>query len=86
MNSKFIYHLQADQKKQKTAENKRKKKSLPEDEDDLDVDNLDWWSKYFASVDTLIQVFFYYLAYTDNDLYHVILTFNIKEYKLKLKR
>ncbi|XP_071147847.1 otoferlin-like isoform X5 [Mytilus edulis] len=45
----------ADQKKQKTAENKRKKKSLPEDEDDLDVDNLDWWSKYFASVDTLIQ-------------------------------
>lgn len=48
--------FQAEKKKQKTAENKRKKKSTPEDEDDLDLDNLDWWSKYFASVDTLIQV------------------------------
>ncbi|KAK3090409.1 hypothetical protein FSP39_011632 [Pinctada imbricata] len=45
-----------DVKKQKTAENKRRKKEgNTEDDDELDLDSMDWWSKYFASVETLIR-------------------------------
>ena len=46
-------------KAEKTAENKRKKKHRygggGEDEEP-DLDTMDWWSKYHASVDTMIQV------------------------------
>ena len=44
------------EKEQKTAENKRRKKKGNVDEDEPDMDALDWWSKYFASVETMIRV------------------------------
>ncbi|KAK7100137.1 hypothetical protein V1264_023132 [Littorina saxatilis] len=44
----------ASEKDRKTAENKRRKKGHM-DEDEPDMDALDWWSKYFASVETMIR-------------------------------
>ena len=44
------------EKEQKTEENKRRKKKGNVDEDEPDMDALDWWSKYFASVETMIRV------------------------------
>ncbi|KAL5015843.1 hypothetical protein ScPMuIL_005432 [Solemya velum] len=41
-------------KDKKTAENKRRKQSVV-DEDELDLESMDWWSKYFASLETLIR-------------------------------
>ncbi|XP_046585626.1 otoferlin-like isoform X5 [Haliotis rubra] len=38
----------------KTAEN-RKKKRQSIDDDEPDMESLDWWSKYFASVETMIR-------------------------------
>ena len=46
---------QVDKKEQKTAENKRKRRSTIDDEE-LDEESMDWWSKYFVSMDTLISV------------------------------
>ncbi|XP_013379026.1 otoferlin isoform X3 [Lingula anatina] len=43
-------------KADKTEENKKRKGSTA-DEDDLDTDTLDWWSKYFASVEMMIMGF-----------------------------
>ena len=47
-------------KEQKQAENKKKKKKGGDngdaEGDDLDIENLDWWSKYHASVETMIRV------------------------------
>ena len=49
-------------KNQKTAENKRKKRkdsmSSVNDDDDVDLDGMDWWSKYHASVELLLSVIF----------------------------
>ncbi|XP_041358290.1 otoferlin-like [Gigantopelta aegis] len=44
-------------KEQKTADNERKKqkKKAGMDDDEPDLDALDWWSKYFASVETMIR-------------------------------
>ncbi|XP_021379810.1 otoferlin-like isoform X8 [Mizuhopecten yessoensis] len=53
--SRVNIDLAAEKKEKKTAENKKRKKSSADDEDDLDLESLDWWSKYFASVDTLIM-------------------------------
>ncbi|CAL1540078.1 unnamed protein product [Lymnaea stagnalis] len=39
-------------KEQKTAENKKKKKV---EDEEPDMEALDWWSKYFASVETMIR-------------------------------
>lgn len=35
---------------------KKKKKGQAEDDDEMDMESLDWWSKYFASVETMIKV------------------------------
>ena len=35
---------------------KKKKKGQAEDDDEMDMESLDWWSKYFASVETMIRV------------------------------
>ena len=35
---------------------KKKKKGNTEDDDEMDMESLDWWSKYFASVETMIRV------------------------------
>ncbi|XP_014771959.1 otoferlin isoform X1 [Octopus bimaculoides] len=43
-----------DRKEQKTAENKRRRKAGI-DEEEPDLESLDWWSKYFASVETMIR-------------------------------
>ncbi|XP_055886227.1 otoferlin-like isoform X5 [Biomphalaria glabrata] len=40
-------------KEKKTTENKKTKSKVEDDE--LDLETLDWWSKYFASVETLIR-------------------------------
>ncbi|XP_059174098.1 otoferlin-like isoform X2 [Physella acuta] len=43
-------------KDEKTAENKKKKaKKKTVEEDEPDMEALDWWSKYFASVETMIR-------------------------------
>ncbi|XP_056017603.1 otoferlin-like isoform X2 [Ostrea edulis] len=43
-------------KQKKTEENsRRKKKDSIEDEEEMDLESMDWWSKYFASVETLIR-------------------------------
>lgn len=47
--------LQADEEKEKKK--KRKKGSLEEpEEEEPDESMLDWWSKYFASIDTMKEV------------------------------
>lgn len=74
----LLFH-KADQKKQKTAENKRKKKSSTDDDEDLDLESLDWWSKYFASVDTLIQVWFHWLLYLQCTFVIIKLRFDLKK-------
>ena len=38
------------------AKKKKKKKGQTEDDDEMDLESLDWWSKYFASVETMIRV------------------------------
>lgn len=44
-------------KQLKTESNKRRKKKDGVDADsEMDMDALDWWSKYFASLETLIEV------------------------------
>ncbi|KAH9496796.1 hypothetical protein Btru_010276 [Bulinus truncatus] len=40
-------------KDKKTADNKKKK--VKSEDDELDMETLDWWSKYFTSVETLIR-------------------------------
>ena len=35
---------------------KKKKKGQQEEDDEMDMESLDWWSKYFASVETMIRV------------------------------
>jgi hypothetical protein len=47
---------QVSEKDKKQAENQKKKKKGSLDEDEPDMDALDWWSKYFASVETMIRV------------------------------
>jgi hypothetical protein len=47
---------QVTEKDKKQAENQKKKKKGSLDEDEPDMDALDWWSKYFASVETMIRV------------------------------
>ena len=47
--------MQIDKKDQKTADNKRKRRSTI-DEEELDLESMDWWSKYFVSMDALICV------------------------------
>ena len=46
------------EKDKKTEENKKKKRKDGTEEDDLDLENLDWWSKYFASVELMMKVRF----------------------------
>lgn len=44
-----------DDKDEKGKKKKRKKGDEPEEEE-LDESMLDWWSKYFASIETLTEV------------------------------
>ena len=49
--------FQAEKKDKKTEANKKKKSKDEGAEDDkADQESLDWWSKYFASVETMIKV------------------------------
>uniref|UniRef100_A0A672HCD7 Otoferlin n=1 Tax=Salarias fasciatus TaxID=181472 RepID=A0A672HCD7_SALFA len=48
-------HLEDDDKDGKGKKKKRKKGDEPEEEE-LDESMLDWWSKYFASIETLTEV------------------------------
>lgn len=51
----YIYKKKDDDKDGKGKKRKRKKGEDIE-EDDLDESMLDWWSKYFASIETLTEV------------------------------
>uniref|UniRef100_A0A668A8F9 Otoferlin a n=1 Tax=Myripristis murdjan TaxID=586833 RepID=A0A668A8F9_9TELE len=42
--------------KDKTKKKKKKKKGEVEEEEETDESMLDWWSKYFASIETLMEV------------------------------
>lgn len=55
-----LLHIQgtgqpATKKELKTEANKKRKQSLPEDADN-DESSRDWWTKYFASIETMIEV------------------------------
>lgn len=45
----------ANKKELKTEANKKRKQSLPEDTDN-DESSRDWWTKYFASMEAMIEV------------------------------
>uniref|UniRef100_A0A668ACF4 Otoferlin a n=1 Tax=Myripristis murdjan TaxID=586833 RepID=A0A668ACF4_9TELE len=45
--------------KDKTKKKKKKKKGEVEEEEETDESMLDWWSKYFASIETLMEVLHY---------------------------
>jgi hypothetical protein len=56
----MILHIQgtgqpATKKELKTEANKKRKQSLPEDADN-DQSSRDWWTKYFASFEAMIEV------------------------------
>lgn len=46
-------------REKKKMKKKKKKKGGVEDEDETDERMLDWWSKYFASIETLKEVLVY---------------------------
>uniref|UniRef100_A0AAZ3P0W1 Otoferlin n=1 Tax=Oncorhynchus tshawytscha TaxID=74940 RepID=A0AAZ3P0W1_ONCTS len=46
----YLYYLKEKKKK------KKKKKGEVEEDDETDESMLDWWSKYFASIETLMEV------------------------------
>uniref|UniRef100_A0A673XMC9 Otoferlin n=1 Tax=Salmo trutta TaxID=8032 RepID=A0A673XMC9_SALTR len=48
----YIFVLEKEEKKKK----KKKKKGEVEEDDETDESMLDWWSKYFASIETLMEV------------------------------
>ena len=49
--------LQNEEEKEKERKKKKKKKKGGEvEEEELDESMLDWWSKYFASIETLMEV------------------------------
>lgn len=49
---------QTEDEKEKEKEKKKKKKKKGEDLEDEEPDEsmLDWWSKYFASIETMMEV------------------------------
>uniref|UniRef100_A0A4W5L2Q6 Otoferlin a n=1 Tax=Hucho hucho TaxID=62062 RepID=A0A4W5L2Q6_9TELE len=49
----YIFLLEKEEKKKK----KKKKKGEVEEDDETDKSMLDWWSKYFASIETLMERF-----------------------------
>ncbi|KAK6179510.1 hypothetical protein SNE40_011846 [Patella caerulea] len=51
----FALHYQIDKKEGKVAEKSKKKKKKDADDDAPDLQSMDWWSKYFASVETMIR-------------------------------
>uniref|UniRef100_A0A8C6MM89 Otoferlin n=1 Tax=Nothobranchius furzeri TaxID=105023 RepID=A0A8C6MM89_NOTFU len=56
---KFIYRGADKQDEDKDGKGKKKKKKGEEpEEEELDESMLDWWSKYFASIETLTEVGF----------------------------
>uniref|UniRef100_A0A672P5K8 C2 domain-containing protein n=1 Tax=Sinocyclocheilus grahami TaxID=75366 RepID=A0A672P5K8_SINGR len=52
---KFIYSP-PDKTKEKEKKKKKKKKGEEVDEEEPDESMLDWWSKYFASIETMMEV------------------------------
>ena len=55
-----LLHIQgtgqpATKKELKTEANKKQKQSLPEDGDN-DESSRDWWTKYFSSIEAMIEV------------------------------
>ena len=62
-NSEILYFLLqkedskgSDEGLEMVTKKKKKKKGQSEDDDEMDMESLDWWSKYFASVETMIRV------------------------------
>uniref|UniRef100_A0A668ACF7 Otoferlin a n=1 Tax=Myripristis murdjan TaxID=586833 RepID=A0A668ACF7_9TELE len=53
--------------KDKTKKKKKKKKGEVEEEEETDESMLDWWSKYFASIETLMEVCHSVLFYIKPD-------------------
>uniref|UniRef100_A0A3Q3G455 Otoferlin n=1 Tax=Kryptolebias marmoratus TaxID=37003 RepID=A0A3Q3G455_KRYMA len=54
--SEAVVKVEDDDKDEKGKKKKRKKGDEPEEEE-LDESMLDWWSKYFASIETLTEVY-----------------------------
>lgn len=55
--------LQAHQKHVKQEANIKKRRKDSVLDDDMDTDALDWWTKYFASLEALIEVGFFSRVY-----------------------
>lgn len=59
INFEFYFYIfcQVNVKLKKIEENvRRKKKDFLDDEDEMDLDSMDWWSKYFVFVEIFIRV------------------------------
>uniref|UniRef100_A0A8C7J303 Otoferlin n=1 Tax=Oncorhynchus kisutch TaxID=8019 RepID=A0A8C7J303_ONCKI len=51
-----LLYPQNEEKEEKKKKKKKKKKGEVEEDDETDESMLDWWSKYFASIETLMEV------------------------------
>uniref|UniRef100_A0A8C7RCW0 Otoferlin a n=1 Tax=Oncorhynchus mykiss TaxID=8022 RepID=A0A8C7RCW0_ONCMY len=51
------YLQNEEEKEEKKKKKKKKKKGEVEEDDETDERMLDWWSKYFASIETLMEVY-----------------------------
>ena len=65
-----------DKKELKTSENRKKKKkdALNSEDDEPDLESLDWWSKYFASMETMIRVGRLDLQYHQQLVIQIVMT------------
>lgn len=54
--SDALSYLQNEEAKEEKKKKKKKKKGEVEEDDETDERMLDWWSKYFASIETLMEV------------------------------
>uniref|UniRef100_A0A8C7MCD3 Otoferlin n=1 Tax=Oncorhynchus kisutch TaxID=8019 RepID=A0A8C7MCD3_ONCKI len=52
-----LSYLQNEEEKEEKKKKKKKKKGEVEEDDETDERMLDWWSKYFASIETLMEVY-----------------------------
>lgn len=51
-----MYWTKKDDDKDEKGKKKKRKKGDEPEEEELDESMLDWWSKYFASIETLTEV------------------------------
>eukprot|EP00063_Salmo_salar_P086389 XP_014061224.1 PREDICTED: otoferlin-like isoform X2 [Salmo salar] len=51
-----VVKLDANEEKEEKKRKRKKKNGEAEEDDETDESMLDWWSKYFASIETLMEI------------------------------